>query len=47
MMGYKPWAYPPLGKTFLSNLESQLSNLSAAHNDAQATHKIAQQKMKE
>ena len=22
MMGYKPWAYPPLGKTFLPNLES-------------------------
>ena len=47
MMGYKPWAYPPLGKTFLPNLESRLSNLSAACNDAQAAHKIAQQKMKE
>ena len=30
MMGYKPRAYPPLGKTFLPNLESRLSNLSAA-----------------
>ena len=47
MMGYKPWAYPPLGKTFLPNLESQLSNLFAARDDAQATHKLAQQKMKE
>ena len=47
MMGYEPRAYPPLGKTFLPNLESQLSNLSAAHDDAQATHKLAQQRMKE
>ena len=22
MMGYEPWVYPPLGKTFLPNLES-------------------------
>ena len=22
MMGYEPWAYPPLGRTFLPNLES-------------------------
>ena len=47
MMGYKPQAYPPLGKTFLPNLESQLSNLVAACDDAQAVHKLAQQKMKE
>ena len=47
MIGYKPWAYPPLGKTFLPNLESQLLDLSAAQDDAQATHKVAQQKMKE
>ena len=47
MMGYEPQAYPPLGKTFLPNLESQLSNLSATCDDAQATHKVAQQKMKE
>ena len=47
MMGYEPRAYPPLGKTFLPNLESRLSNLSAARDDAQAAHKIAQQKMKE
>ena len=47
MMGYKPWAYPPLGKTFLPNLESQLSDVSAAHDNTQATYKIAQQKMKE
>ena len=43
MMGYKPWAYPPLGKTFLPNLESRLSNLSTARDDAQAAHKLAQQ----
>ena len=47
MMGYEPQACPPLGKTFLLNLESRLSNLSAAHDDAQAAHKLAQQKMKE
>ena len=47
MMGYEPRAYPPLGKTFLPNLESQLSDLSTAHDDTQAAHKIAQQKMKE
>ena len=47
MMGYEPWAYPPLGKTFLPNLESRLSDLSTARDDAQAAHKVAQQKMKE
>ena len=47
VMGYKPQAYPPHGKTFLPNLESRLSNLSAARDDAQAAHKLAQQKMKE
>ena len=47
MMGYKPWAYPSLGRTFLPNLESQLLDLSTAQEDAQAAHKIAQQKMKE
>ena len=40
MMGYEPQAYPSIGKMFLPNLESQLSDLSAAH-------KITQQKMKE
>ena len=47
MMGYEPQAYPPLGKTFLPNLESCLSDLSAAWDDAQAAHKLAQQRMKE
>ena len=47
MMGYEPQAYPPLGKTFLPNLESRLSNLSAARDEAQAAHKLAQQRMKE
>ena len=47
MMGYEPQAYPPLGKTFLPNLESRLSNLSAARDEAQAAHKLAQLRMKE
>ena len=47
MMGYEPWAYPWLGKTFLLNLEKRLLDLSTAHDDAQACHKVAQQKMKE
>ena len=47
MMGYEPCTYPPLGKTFLPNLEKQLSDLSSAHNDAQAAHKVTQQKMNE
>ena len=47
MMGYEPQAYPLLGKTFLPNLESRLSNLSTARDDAQATHTFAQQRMKE
>ena len=36
MMGYEPRAYPPLGKTFLPNLDNCLANLSAAREDAQA-----------
>ena len=47
MMGYEPRAYPSLGKTFLPNLERQLSDLSDTQDDAQAAYKIAQQKMKE
>ena len=47
IMGYEPRAYPPLGKTFLPNLESRLSELSTACDNAQATHKVAQQKMRE
>ena len=47
MMGYEPQAHPPLGKTFLPNLETRLLDLSAAHDNTQAAHKIAQQKKKE
>ena len=47
MMGYEPQAYPPLGKTFLPNLEGRISDLSTAQDDTQAAHKIAQQGMKE
>ena len=41
MMGYEPHAYPPSGKTFLPNLEKQLSDLSFTCDDAQAAHKVA------
>ena len=47
MMGYEPQAYPPLGKTFLPRLENCLSNLSKVRDEAQAAHKLAQQRMKE
>ena len=47
IMEYKPQVYPPIGKTFLPNLEKQLVNLSDVRDDAQATHKVSQQKMKE
>ena len=47
MMEYEPQAYPSLSNTFLPNLESWLFDLSTAWDDAQATHKIDQQKMKE
>ena len=47
MMGYEPQAYPPLGKTFLPNLETRLLDLSTVRDDTQAAHKITQQKMKE
>ena len=47
MMGYEPHAYPPLGKTFLPNLEKQLLDPPSACNDAIAAHQVAQQKMKE
>ena len=47
MMGYKPHTYPPLGKTSLPNLETQLSDLSTAQDDTQAAYKVAQLKMKE
>ena len=33
MIGYEPSAYPPLGKTFLPNLEKWLFDLSSAHDD--------------
>ena len=47
MMGYEPHAYPSLGKTFLPNLEKWLLDLSDIWDNAQAAHKVAQQKMKE
>ena len=42
MLDYEPHANPPLGKTFLPNLEKRLSDLSTAQDDAQAAHKVAQ-----
>ena len=47
MLRYESCAYPPLGMTFLPNLEKLLANLSSTHDDAQTAHKVAQQKMKE
>ena len=47
MMDYEPCAYPPLGKTFLPNLQKWLADLSTAWDNPQATYKVAQQKMKE
>ena len=38
---------PPLGKTFLPNLEKWLADLSTTQDDIQAAHKMAQQKMRE
>lgn len=47
MLGYEPRACPLIGKTFLPNLEGRLAELSSVQDDAQAAHRIAQQKMKE
>ena len=47
MMGYKPQAYPPIGKTFLPVLESRLTTLDEARKEALAAHETAQQIMRE
>ena len=38
LLGYKPRAYPPLGKTFLPALENCLSSLEAARKEALSAH---------
>ena len=47
IMGYEPHAYPLLSKTFLPNLEKQLSDLSSTCDDTMAAHQVAQQKINE
>ena len=47
IMEYQPWSYPPLGMTFLPALEQQLNQIEDAWKETEATHKLAQQCMKE
>ena len=47
IMGYEPQSYPSLGKTFLPALEQQLNQIEDTWKEAKATHKLAQQHMKE
>ena len=47
MLGYEPWAYPSVGKTFLPTLENCLTTLEEARKEALAVHKLAQQIMRE
>ena len=47
MLGYEPQAYPPIRKTFLPILENCLTTLDKARKEALATHKLAQQIMRE
>ena len=47
IMGYKPWSYSLLRKTFLPTLEQWLNQIEDAQKEAKAVHKLAQQHMKE
>ena len=47
IMGYEPQSYPPLRKTFLPALEQWLNQIEDVWKKAEATHKLAQQWMKE
>ena len=47
IMGYKPQSYPLLRKTFLPAPEQQLNQIENAWKEAEATHKLAQQCMRE
>jgi len=44
MMGFKPWAYPPIGKTFFPTLDKRLKLLDATRKEA---HTKAAQEVKE
>ena len=39
--GYKPWAYPPLGKTFIPTLENYLTTLEESRKEALTVHETA------
>ena len=45
LLGYEPRAYPPLGKTFLPELEKRLSNLEEACQEALAAHELSRRLM--
>ena len=47
MMGFKPRAYPPIGKTFFPALDKRLKILDAARKEAFAAHAKAAQAVKE
>jgi len=47
MMGFEPWAYPPIRKTFFSTLDKRLEILDAACKEASAAHAKAAQAVKE
>ena len=47
IMGYEPWSYPPLEKTFLPALEQWLNQIEDTWKEAKAAHKLAQQCMRE
>jgi hypothetical protein len=45
ILGYERCSYPPIGKTFLSALESRLPELEEARKEALAVHEKAQRIM--
>ena len=47
ILGYEPRDYPKIGQMFLPSLDNRLTLLEQARDEAQATHKKAQQSMKE
>ena len=46
IMGYEPWSYPPLKKTLLPALKQWLNQIEDTWKEAEATHNLAQQRMK-
>jgi len=47
MIGFEPWAYPPIRKVFFPALDDVLEHLDAAHKEATTTHTKAAQVVKE